>query len=172
MSDTVSNFYTLQQAVIDCLTFHLEQINQALNTCYSLPTVSYTQRGTIAGSAHLLKWHIRLNKQLLIENGQSFINQVIPHELAHLIVFKHVSYHAQPHGKEWKTIMSTIFLRPPLVKHQFDVSNIRKNSYCYICSCQIHQLSQIRHNKIQRNTAVYHCRRCKQILRFKKDNTL
>ncbi|SQJ13486.1 Protein sprT [Salmonella enterica subsp. enterica] len=48
----------------------------------------YTQRGTSAGTAWLESYEIRLNPVLLLENIDTFIAEVVPHELAHLLVWK------------------------------------------------------------------------------------
>jgi SprT protein len=44
---------------------------------------------------------------LLLENQQAFIDEVVPHELAHLLVWKHFGRVA-PHGKEWKWMMEAV----------------------------------------------------------------
>lgn len=60
---------------------------QKLEQTFPEPAVNYKQRGTTAGSAYLKEWEIRLNATLLIENTEKFIDEVIPHELAHLLVY-------------------------------------------------------------------------------------
>lgn len=77
-----------QQAVMQCLRNALAQANAQLKTQYPEPKISYQQRGTTAGTAWLQDWEIRLNPVLLLENGQEFIDEVVPHELAHLLVYK------------------------------------------------------------------------------------
>lgn len=37
----------------------------------------------------LESYEIRLNPVLMMENQQAFIDEVVPHELAHLLVWKH-----------------------------------------------------------------------------------
>ena len=76
----------LQQAVMRCLREKLQLANAYFGTDYSEPEISYQQRGTSAGSAYLQHWQIRLNPILLIENQQPFVDEVVPHELAHLLV--------------------------------------------------------------------------------------
>jgi SprT protein len=50
---------------------------------------------------------------LLLENQQAFIDEVVPHELAHLLVWKHFGRVA-PHGKEWKWMMESVLGVPPV----------------------------------------------------------
>lgn len=93
----------------------LAQANLKLGRNYPEPKLSYTQRGTSAGTAWLESYEIRLNPVLLLENSEAFIEEVVPHELAHLLVWKHFGRVA-PHGKEWKWMMETCWVFPPVVR--------------------------------------------------------
>lgn len=64
----------------------LAQANRHLERSYPEPTLVYQQRGSAAGTAWLASYEIRLNPVLLLENQQAFIDEVVPHELAHLLV--------------------------------------------------------------------------------------
>ncbi len=77
---------------------NLAQANLKLDRHYPEPKLVYTQRGTSAGTAWLESYEIRLNPVLLLENIDTFIAEVVPHELAHLLVWKHFGRKA-PHGK-------------------------------------------------------------------------
>lgn len=65
------------------------QANLKLGRDYPEPKLVYQQRGTAAGTAWLESYEIRLNPVLMMENQQAFIEEVVPHELAHLLVWKH-----------------------------------------------------------------------------------
>lgn len=93
----------------------LAQANLKLGRNYPEPKLSYTQRGTSAGTAWLESYEIRLNPVLLLENSEAFIEEVVPHELAHLLVWKHFGRVA-PHGKEWKWMMENVLVFPPVVR--------------------------------------------------------
>lgn len=153
----------LHNQVLACLRTHLTQANNILNTNYKEPKVSYKPKGSVAGCAFLTRWEIQLNSIMLNENGEKFINEVVPHELAHLITFQKVGK-VKPHGQEWQYIMSEIMKKEPKVTHNF---NIKRNEYVYICNCQEHYLSPIRHNKIRKNKTSYQCRKCGTILKLK-----
>ncbi|WP_172378293.1 SprT-like domain-containing protein, partial [Gilliamella apicola] len=112
-----------------CLRKHLTQANQLLNTEYKEPKIVYKPKGSIAGSAILNRWEIQLNTTMLCENGEKFIEEVVPHELAHLITFQ-IYGKVKPHGKEWQYIMSEIMKQPPKVTHNF---NFKRKEYVYIC---------------------------------------
>lgn len=142
-----------------------EQASQFFNKTFILPTISYELRGQKAGVAYLQQNEIRLNPVLLAENGMEFIQQVVPHELAHLLVYQQFG-RVQPHGKEWKMMMEQVLGVPAEIYHQFNTASVAKQ-FPYECGCQTHMLSIRRHNAIQRNQRSYICRQCNQPLRFK-----
>ncbi|ASG74564.1 SprT family zinc-dependent metalloprotease [Salmonella enterica] len=149
----------IQQAVMRRLRENLAQANLKLDRHYPEPKLVYTQRGTSAGTAWLESYEIRLNPVLLIENADTFIAEVVPHELAHLLVWKHFGRKA-PHGKEWKWMMESVLGVPARRTHQFELQSVRRTTFPYHCQCQQHQLTVRRHNRVVRGEAVYRCIRC------------
>lgn len=142
-----------------CLRERLAQASAAMQCRYREPDVVYTQRGTLAGSAWPLQWQIRLNPVLLLENQQTFIEQVVPHELAHLLVWHHYG-RTPPHGKAWRAFMEEIFQLPAQRTHRFSVASVESPRFDWQCDCQIHALTLRRHNRLLRGQAVYLCRSC------------
>lgn len=153
----------IQQAVMRSLQDKLTLANQTLGRDYPEPKLVYQQRGTAAGTAWLDSYEIRLNPVLLLENQQAFINEVVPHELAHLLVWKHFGRVA-PHGKEWKWMMESVLHVPASRTHQFELASVRHNTFSYRCHCQQHQLTVRRHNRVLRGEATYRCVHCGQPL--------
>lgn len=153
----------LQQAVIHSLRTHLRQANHYLAKNYPEPEITYQQRGTQAGTAWLERGQIRLNAILLLENQQAFIDEVIPHELAHLLVWQHFGRVA-PHGKEWCWMMEQVLNITAHRTHGFSVASVQGKTFAYHCGCQRHQLSLRRHNRILRQQAEYRCKHCQQRL--------
>lgn len=149
----------LQQAVMRSLRDKLALANQKLERDYPEPKLVYQQRGTAAGTAWLADYEIRLNPVLLLENQQAFIDEVVPHELAHLLVWKEFGRVA-PHGKEWKWMMESVLGVPARRTHQFELKSVRRNTFPYRCKCQQHQLTLRRHNRVVRGEAIYRCVRC------------
>ncbi len=137
----------------------LQLANQRLARDYPEPKLVYQQRGTAAGTAWLESWEIRLNPVLLLENQQAFIAEVVPHELAHLLVWKHFGRVA-PHGKEWRWMMESVLEVPARRTHQFAIESVRNRTFPYRCSCQQHQLTVRRHNRVTRGESEYRCTRC------------
>ncbi|MFZ7241278.1 SprT family zinc-dependent metalloprotease [Avibacterium avium] len=145
------------------LRHYLQLAGQHFQCAFPMPTVSYQLRGVKAGVAYLQKNEIRFNCTLLLENPDYFLQQIVPHELAHLIVYQ-VFGRVAPHGKEWKTVMENIFQQPAEIYHNLDVKSVQGKTFTYRCGCRTHDLSVRRHNKVQKQSAVYFCRECKQAL--------
>lgn len=140
----------------------LARANHYFNKTFTPPTVSYAVRGLKAGVAYLQQNEVRFNPVLLQENGQAFISQVVPHELAHLLVYQQFG-RVQPHGKEWKMMMETVLGVPARTYHCFDTQNVA-TQFPYQCDCQTHWLSTRRHNAIMRQTRQYICKQCQKPL--------
>ena len=132
---------------------------------FTMPDVNYELRGIKAGVAYLQKNEIKFNRTLLLENADEFIRQVVPHELAHLIVYQMFG-RVKPHGREWQLVMNEIFNLPADTCHQFDIKNVQGKNFEYRCACQTHFLSTRRHNRIVREKIEYLCRKCKGKLVF------
>lgn len=131
---------------------------------FDRPKITLDQRGKCAGTARLRDWHIRLNPVLLQDNPAEFEHEVIPHEIAHLVVYA-VWGRVRPHGVEWKKVMREVFTIAPRTTHKMDVTKVQGALYIYRCDCQQHQLSVRRHRAILRGDRQYICRRCGSNLR-------
>lgn len=153
----------LQSQVIDRVEQCIRHANQRLNKRLKVPAVNFRQRGKIAGSARLQGWEVRFNPILLEENPQAFLDEVVPHEIAHLVAFT-LFGKVRPHGREWQIIMTEVFGVPARATHSFDISSVQGKTYLYRCQCSEHQLTVRRHNKVRRQQAVYQCRKCRQPL--------
>ncbi len=130
---------------------------------YSIPSVALNQHGKIAGSAHLQKNLIKLNRKLFLQNQHAFVEQVIPHEVAHIVCFQKFGK-VKPHGPEWQSVMRLVFNIPAEVTHKFDVKNVGMREFAYQCNCSELMLSATRHNKVTRGRQQYRCQKCRAIL--------
>lgn len=149
----------LRQRIADCLL----QASRVYRRPFPQPSLQLNQRGKAAGSARLREWCIRLNPLLLADNPRAFWEEVIPHEVAHLVV--HALWgRTAPHGPEWRQVMTDVFGLPPRVTHRLDVSKVQGPTFAYRCACQQHTLSLRRHNRCQRDQVRYLCTRCGQPL--------
>jgi SprT protein len=141
------------------------QAEQRLNKRFPRPAVLFNQRGKIAGCALLQQNTLKFHPTLYLQNKEHFLTNVVPHEIAHLLVWQLFGKTA-PHGKEWKHMMVSVFDLPPHRTHQYNVDNIGLKSTLYFCECGDIPLTIRRHNKVLKG-AIYRCRTCLQDLKLK-----
>lgn len=164
----MQNFRELKMQVTRRLKQDLARANDYFQKSFHAPEVNYNVRGLKAGVAYLTRNEIRFNPILLQENGAEFVNQVVPHELAHILVYQHFGSVA-PHGKEWQMMMEEVLGVKAETYHCFDTTNVAKQ-FAYQCACQHHWLSVRRHNAIQRGERDYLCKKCHSTLIFEGTN--
>ena len=87
MMSSQTQFRHLKMQVQRKLAETLQLAERHFQQKFPIPTISYDLRGVKAGVAYLQKNEIKFNRTLLLENSDEFIHQVVPHELAHLIVY-------------------------------------------------------------------------------------
>jgi SprT protein len=125
---------------------------------FKRPTYQFNQRGKSAGSAHLQRNIIKFNPILFAQNREHFIQQVVAHEVAHLIVYQHYGK-VRPHGREWQHVMEKVFHCPANTTHSLDIKDVIGRQFAYQCLCTTHHLSIRRHNKVLKG-AKYICKGC------------
>lgn len=123
---------------------------------FSRPRVTLDLRGRAAGQAHMGKGLLRFNRAMYLANHQAFIDEVVPHEVAHWLAWQLHGPRIQPHGHQWQGLMTGLFGLPAKRTHDFDV---QEQTFSYHCGCRQHQLTIRRHNKVLRGER-YLCRRC------------
>lgn len=76
---------------------------------------------------------IQLNKNALSENLSHMMEDVIPHEIAHLVCYVNYSFKGKkvsPHGKEWKTICARLGGNPKSISEEkyktLEAAKVRK----------------------------------------------
>lgn len=158
--DRNSDLACIEQKVKECIT----KANRFFGHAFSMPTYNFKQRGKAAGTAHLQRNELRFNAFMYQQRPDEFLNSVVPHEVAHIIVYQIYGLSVRPHGKEWQAVMRKVYNLSPDRTHTFDVPP-PKQSFQYQCDCQTHQFTKLRHNKTLRGTE-YICKRCHCILKF------
>ena len=157
-----------QEQIISATETRLYQASTELAHSFEPIPVLFDLKGRAAGMYKVNKSQrmIRYNPYIFGRYFSENLSTTVPHEVAHYIV--DVLYglrKTQPHGKEWKSIMD-LFNADASVTCNFDLKGLPTRHYQrfdYGCSCQTHELTRIRHNRVLKG-ARYYCRRCKQEL--------
>lgn len=127
------------------------------------PEVRWDLRGLASGQALLQRNTIRLNAELLAQEGEEFSRNTIVHELCHLAIWQHHGRRARPHGPQWQQLMRAMGEEPSRC-HQAKATPVRRQRrFAYRCSCQQHALTTVRHKRAL-GGASYLCRRCREVL--------
>ncbi|MCC4831654.1 SprT family zinc-dependent metalloprotease [Shewanella sp. 10N.7] len=156
----------VQQTVLKKIEADYQQAEAILGRQFPRPIVQFTLRGKSAGTAHLQLNKLRFNPVLLEENSTEFIEQVVPHEISHLLSYQ-LFGRVKPHGVEWQRIMHQVYNVPAHTTHQLNTQSVAGKQFEYYCACGPVQLSIKRHNKVLRNQTQYRCKNCSQVLAAK-----
>jgi len=129
--------------------------------------VRFDKRGTCGGTADHEMMELNFNASLMLDNWDEYMNQIIPHEVAHLVkaaVFgtSRKGSMMSSHGGYWRQVMRVFGINPDRC-HAMDTTKVAmpKAKHIYICDkCQKELvISSVRHNKMVRGTKKYsHCR--------------
>lgn len=147
----------------------IEHAETVLSVDVRRPVISLKLRGKAAGQLRYRKGRViqdpelRFNAALLERNRVAFLDEVVPHEVAHFIAYTCYGVRIKPHGAEWRYVMAEVFGVAPRVTHCFDVETKPRKQFSYRCACpqRVHQLSIVRHNRIIRGQNRYRCLDCR-----------
>ena len=153
----------LQQQMVQKVEADYQQAEIHFKRAFTRPEILFTLRGKSAGTAHLQLNVLRFNNVLMTENSQIFLDEVVPHEISHLLCFQ-LFGRVRPHGIEWQRIMRRVFNLKPKTTHQLNTQSVQGAQFEYFCGCGSINLSIRRHNKVVRNETQYRCRKCHEIL--------
>jgi SprT protein len=169
-----TNIISIDEIGIDIKTTAEKKIKECLSiarkkTKKVLPYngVKFFNRSTDAGYVITSKDNcVYLNYDLFLKNKKRFLDEIIPHEVAHLAAHA-LSPEENPHGGTWKMVMSSIFDLKPERCHSMDTKGIGKimRKFVYICACRKHEIGVVRHNKIE-SGRKFRCTKCQKELVF------
>jgi SprT protein len=120
---------------------------------------------------------ILLNKELLLEFGELYIEDVFVHEFCHAVIKKQYPWgintithkKVTAHGKDFKFICSLFGNNGKATTGAFANSEVLKTNkktkrkisrYLHACECREHSISAIKHNRILEGIN-YICKKCK-----------
>jgi len=137
------------------------------------------------GSANFSKKRIRTHKYLLCEFGDVYIEDVVVHEYAHIVIGERskrgdFSHRALPHGREFKDVCSHFGIdggaTTDLYKNSKWIKEKRKEKlkktrvFYYSCGCNnfFHEMTIRKHSNMQRGSSRK-CTMCKTRLTFHRE---
>jgi SprT protein len=140
------------------------------NRTFPRPKVIFKRNGTTAGYARRDLSLLMFQLDLAESNKQDFMDNTVPHEVAHIIQF--VLYpRSSAHGYEWKSIMTRVMNISPDRCHSYDTSVTvvkKQTTHLYSCGCgKEFNVTQTMHNKILKGSNRV-CARCRGRLILKK----
>lgn len=164
-----------RQRVVARTAFYIERARVLFEREFDMIPVLFNLRGRSAGM-YVVKGGqrcIRYNPHIFASDFDMGLQITVPHEVAHYITDCLFGLrHIRPHGEEWQRVMQAFGIAQPRATGRYDLSGIPQRRYrrfSYHCDCREHQLSSIRHNKVQNSRARYYCRYCGTTLRFNPD---
>ena len=122
------------------------------------PAITFDKRGKCAGQANGRA--IKLNRDLLFQEGENFVKRTPGHEAVHHV--EACIFGTSNHGLRWQRMMVDAGLSPERT-HKYDVSKVQvcaKKRHTYKCSCRTVELTSIRHNRVVAGTQSYRCLKC------------
>ena len=162
---------TLEQriAVNERVDNLIDMGNAHFGTDCNVPHVRFDKRGTCGGTANYSKMELNFNAGLMVDNWDEYMNQIIPHEVAHIIkthIYGYGKGRNSAHGANWKRVMRAFGVEPDRC-HNMDVSKVKQykaplKKYIYVCQCGCDKeviLSAVRHNRMVRGTHNYQLHR-------------
>lgn len=135
-----------------------------------MPTVSFELRGRTGGTAFTSKtgpksWHLRFNAQMLIDNEAEYLNQIVPHEVAHL-VDAHLSPSGRSsHGPSWQRVMAE-FGRPADRLHTMKVDTTSTATIVFRFKCGCNSFDITKRKLFSAVRGERYCKKCKVTLEY------
>lgn len=160
-----------QQQVVAATADCIQRAAELLGREFSIIPVYFNLRGRAAGMYRVkqAQREIRYNPYLFAKYFADNLMNTVPHEVAHYAIDCCYGLRkVRPHGKEWQQLMVALGVEPS-VTCRYDLSGVpqrRQQRFDYRCDCRTHQLTTIRHNKVQRGVGSYLCKACRQPLRW------
>ena len=164
---------TLKEKTIQRVDHFVALAEEIYGITVGRPVINFEVRGGDAGRASPDLFEVDFNAVLLVANEQAFMDDTIPHEVAHLICYKLHGWIKRGrgishHGVEWKKIMRD-FGCVPSTCHNLDVSKVKRKMREFLYSCpdceKTFPISIIRHNKMARGKTYSHCQESIQFIK-------
>jgi SprT protein len=124
--------------------------------------ITFSMNGRLtstAGRAFLQEGRLDFSKSLYAQNVENFLNDTVPHELAHIIAYR--VYGSTGHDSAWRKVMDMLGFEPTRCHSYAVQKRSTAKVYNYICGCEgkIHEVSAQRQVWINKGK-MYKCTTC------------
>ena len=168
----MTNVQSVKSAIEASVHHHIDMANEKLNLSLEYPEIRFNVRGTCGGKAHSPQWYVDFNLGLIADNLAEYVNQVVPHECAHLVAYATNDYSFEykhtrrgivrvSHGKRFYSIMR-MFGVDETRTHNMDVSKVKqkRKTKAFPCKCtgcgSTFTVGTVRRNKILNGAKYTH----------------
>lgn len=164
-----------RQQVITSTRDYVKWASSLFDYTFDPVAVRFDLRGRAAGMYMTRQGQrcIRYNPYIFAKNFHHSLNNTVPHEVAHYVTDILFGLRSiRPHGEEWKKVMRAFGISRPRATGDYDLAGVpvrRQKRFKYACDCREHQLTSVRHNKVQHKKARYECRYCGTAVVFMGD---
>ena len=138
---------------------------------FAIIPVSFDLTGRTAGMYKVIgaRRCIRYNPYIFALYFEEHLRSTVAHEVGHYVADKlHGLANIKPHGPEWQEVMARFGADASRTfTHSLEgVPQRQHRQVTYACACGEHQLGIRRHNKARQGLAVYHCKKCREMLAY------
>jgi len=161
----------IKHAIETSVHHFIDMANDKYSMSMTYPTIGFTVKGSNGGTANGGTWHVNFNMGLIVDNMGEYLNQVVPHEVAHLVTFaKHGHEYKRTrrgsirvsHGKNFYAVMRTFGVQETRC-HSMDISKVKRakrntKKFAVKCPCCHTEFTvgTVRKNKILRGSKYMH----------------
>ncbi len=113
-----------QRMVRERVEHYIQIAEKHYKNKFPRPSIQWSLKGTTAGKANAGEEKIWFHPQLMRENFDTYLNQTVGHEVAHLVQYWEFGYENNPsHGSKWRNVMY-VFRLPAKRCHNYDTSKV------------------------------------------------
>lgn len=165
--------HSIKAAIEASVHHYVDMANEKLDAGLAYPEITYNVKGGVGGRAHGYR-KVDFNMGLIVDNMSEYLNHVVPHEVAHLVVekkfgteYKGWTRSGKPrrasHGPKFQMVMRTFGIhRSSYASHNMDVSKVKKPRrkttkiavVCTGCGWEGH-IGKVRANKMVAGKSTY-----------------
>jgi len=170
MHHATTNAQAIKTAIESSVAYFIGIASEKHNRHFDIPKITYKTKGTCGGKAWGHEWRIDFNMGLIVDNMNEYLNQVVPHEIAHLIVHAiHGTEYKRTRGGMRRVSHGTRFYKvmrefgvDETRCHSMDTSKVKRatrktKKFQYKCACgTLLEMGAIRHKKQQQMARYTH----------------